>query len=82
MLLTKCYSGDKIKNNEMGGAYGTYGRHEWCILGLVGNLKELNHLDDVRVDGRMILKRILKEYDDRAWTGLIWLRSKIISGLQ
>jgi hypothetical protein len=29
----------------------------------------------VGVDGRIILKRILKESNGRAWTGLIWLRA-------
>jgi hypothetical protein len=35
-LLTKSYSGDKIEKNEMGGAYGTYGVEERCILGFGG----------------------------------------------
>ena len=35
-LLTKYYSGDQIKNNEMGGACGTYGREERCIQGSGG----------------------------------------------
>jgi hypothetical protein len=32
-LLTKYYSGDQIKKNEIGRAFGTYGRHERCIQG-------------------------------------------------
>ena len=30
LLVTKYYSADQIKNNEMGGAYGTYGEEERC----------------------------------------------------
>jgi hypothetical protein len=32
--------------------------------------------DDLDVDGIIILKRILRSYDGRLWTGLIWLRLK------
>jgi hypothetical protein len=31
VLLTKYYSGNKIKKSEIGRAYGTYGRKEKCI---------------------------------------------------
>jgi hypothetical protein len=34
---------------------------------------ERNHLDDLNIDRRIILKGMLKKYDGRAWTGLIWL---------
>jgi hypothetical protein len=32
-LLTNYYLGDQINMNEMGGAYGTYGRQDSCIQG-------------------------------------------------
>jgi hypothetical protein len=37
------------------------------------NLKGRNHLDDLVVDGRIILKWILKEPRIRVWTGFICL---------
>jgi hypothetical protein len=33
-------------------------------------------LEDLDVDERIILKRILKKYDGRAWNALMWLRIK------
>jgi hypothetical protein len=38
-----------------------------------GDLKERDHLEDLSVDGRKILKYIFKNRDG-AWAGLIWLR--------
>jgi len=44
----------------MGGACGTDEIEEESISGLVGNLKEINCLEDLHVDGKMILKWILQ----------------------
>ena len=38
------------------------------------NLQEGDHLEDLRVDWRIILKLILKKYDERAWTGFNGLK--------
>jgi hypothetical protein len=40
---------------------------------LVGNLRERDHVEDLGVDGRDILKCVFKKWDGEAWTGLIWL---------
>jgi hypothetical protein len=39
-----------------------------------GDLEERNHLENLGIDGRIILKWIFKRGVRRAWTGLVWLR--------
>jgi hypothetical protein len=46
-----------------------------------GDLRERKHLEVVSVDGRIILKRIFKKLDGKAWTGLIRLRRETVDGL-
>jgi hypothetical protein len=38
------------------------------------DLRERDHLKDRGIDGRIILKWIIKKWDGEALTGLIWLR--------
>jgi hypothetical protein len=38
-----------------------------------GDLMEGDHLDDLGVDGRIILKWIFRKWDGEAWIGLLWL---------
>jgi hypothetical protein len=46
-----------------------------------GDLRTRDHLQDLGVDGRIILKRIFKKWDGAAWTGFIWLRNGTGGGL-
>jgi hypothetical protein len=39
-----------------------------------GNLKERDHLENKDIDGRIILRWILRKWDVGVWTGLSWLR--------
>jgi len=41
-----------------------------------GNLRERDHSEDPGIDGRIILRCILRKWDLAAWTGLSWLRIK------
>jgi hypothetical protein len=65
----------------MGAACGTCGREERCIQAFGGgNLRERDHLEDLRLDRRIILKYIFKKLDG-AWTRLMWLRIGTSGGL-
>jgi hypothetical protein len=39
-----------------------------------GDLWEGDYLEDLGVDWRIILKFIIMKWDEKVWTGLIWLR--------
>jgi len=39
-----------------------------------GNLRERDHVEDPDSDGVIILRRIFRKRDVRAWTGSSWLR--------
>ena len=61
--------GDKIKNNNMGGECGTYGGDVYTVFWWE-NLRKRNYLQDLGVDGMIVLKWIFKKLD---WSGLEWL---------
>jgi hypothetical protein len=35
---------------------------------------EINHLEDYGVDGMILLKYIFRKWNEKTWTGLLWLR--------
>jgi len=39
-----------------------------------GNVRVRNHLQDLGIDGRIILRWVFRKWDVRIWTGLSWLR--------
>jgi len=45
-----------------------------------GDQREVYHLEDLGLDGRIILKWVCHERDGEDWTGLIWLRMETGSG--
>jgi hypothetical protein len=57
-----------------------YAGEERCILVLVVQMKERDYLEDLGID-TIILKYNLKKWDEKAWTGLIWLRRGTNGGL-
>jgi len=48
-----------------------WGRREMYTRFWWGNLRTIDNLEDLGVDGRIILRWIFRKWD---WTGLIWLR--------
>jgi hypothetical protein len=52
---------------------------ERCRGVLWENMSERNHLEDLGVDGRVILKWVLKKQGG-AWTRLIWVRIGQVMG--
>ena len=76
IVFTKYDSVDQIEKDEMGGACSTYGGEERRIQGFGGeNLRERGHLEGPGVDGRIILRLILRKWDGGgvSRTGLIRL---------
>jgi hypothetical protein len=73
--------GVQIKANEMDVTYSTHERDENCIhtVSWLKNLKGRTHQEDLGVDGKVVLERILGKESARMWTGCIWLRIRTSS---
>ena len=74
------YADDKIKKTEMGRTCSTYGERPGACRVLVGDLREGDNFEYPGVDGRVIIKWILKN-GMRTCTGSIWLRIGTVSWL-
>jgi len=57
-LLVECYSADQDEKNEMDRACGTQGGRSDAEGVLVGKPKEIYHLQDLGIDGKITLKFI------------------------
>jgi hypothetical protein len=58
-VLAICFSEGQIKNSMMSWPCSAYGGQERCMPGFGGgNKQEGEHLEDVVVDGKLILKLI------------------------
>jgi len=44
------------------------------------DLMERDHLEDLCIDGRIILQWIFKKWNGEAWTRLIWFRIGTVGG--
>ena len=62
------------------GHVGRMGDSRVVYRGLVGNLRERNHLEEPGENGRIIVRWIFKNWDVVAGTGSIWLRIRTGGG--
>jgi len=58
----------------MGGACRVWGREDVYTVFWWRNLRERVRLEDPGEDGKVILRRIFRKQDIKAWTGSSWLR--------
>jgi len=56
--------GDHIKKNELTGHVARIGKRRGAYRILVGNLREINHLENLGIDGEILLKQIIKKWDE------------------
>jgi hypothetical protein len=57
--------GDQAKEDDTGGEYSTYGGDEKCIQNfLSGNTKGRKHLEELGIDGKILLEWICEQEKD------------------
>jgi len=66
----------------MGETFSTYGERRGVYRVSWGNLRKRGHLEDPGVDGRIILRWILRKRYVGAWTGSRWLRIGTVGGYE
>ena len=68
-------TGTLRKDNFLSG-YSPYCRSHFpnYYYYLTGGPEGKYHLEDLIVDGTIILQTVFKKWDEEAWTGLIWHR--------
>jgi hypothetical protein len=65
-----------------GAHFQCYRNEKWIqIFFFLQNLKGRDHLEDLGVDGKIILKWILRKVGKKLWTRCIWLRIGTSGGL-
>jgi hypothetical protein len=79
-LLTKYYSGDKVKRYEMVGVVACMGVGGVCTGFWWGNLWERDDVKDLDIDRRVILKSIFKNWDGLMdWIDLAQVRDRLLA---
>jgi hypothetical protein len=74
-------SPDQIKENELGGAYGTHGRGKKVYRVLVGKPEGNRPLGRPRRSWEGGIKMDLREIGWGVWSGFDWLRIGAVGGL-
>jgi hypothetical protein len=77
-MLTQYCSGDEMENNDNGSACSTYGEGRGLYRVLMGKPEGKNPLGRTGLDGRIILRWILRKWDVGLWNGSLWLRIWIV----
>jgi hypothetical protein len=63
----------------MGGTLARVGEMRGAYRFSLGDLREREHLENISLNGKILLKCIFMRLS-RAWTGLIWLKTRIDDG--